>query len=90
MSKTWLKEDEIDPFDQAMVRQCLMDMERDYGIVREQLYYRTQAYYHQSIASGYTKEDDLRELISKCEKIKRQYNEFKDRIKLIRGTSYVI
>lgn len=90
MSKTWTKEDEIDPFDQAMVRHYLMEIECDFSKAREQLYYRTQSYYHQSIASDYTKEDDLRELISKCEELKRRYNEFKDRVKLIRGTSYVI
>lgn len=90
MSKTWMKEDDVDPFDQAMVRHYLMEIEHDFNKVREQLYYRTQSYYHQSIASNYTKEDDLRELITRCEELKRKYNEFKDQVKLIRGTPYVI
>ena len=87
----WSNEDDkIDPFDQAAVRQYLMDLESKFNRIREKLYYKAQSYFHQSIGSNYTHADDLRTMIDKCEKIKKQYNDFVKHVREVRGTSYVI
>lgn len=86
----WSNEDEIDPFDQAAVRQYLMDLESRFNSNREKLYYKVQSYFHQSIGSNYTHADDLRTMIDECEKIKKQYNDFKEHVREVRGTPYVI
>jgi len=90
MSKTWISEDDIDPFDQAAVRAYLLDIEREYNKKREQLYYKTQSYFHQSISSDYTKEEDLHEIINECERLKQQHRDFKKFVSDIRGTKYII
>lgn len=90
MSKIPLDEDVIDAFDQAAVRAYLLDIECKFNKKREQLYYRTQAYFHQSICSDYTKAEDLHELINECEQLKQRYRDFKNFVADTRGTKYVI
>lgn len=90
MGQTWKREDDIDPFDQTAVRAHLLDIEREFNKRREQLYYKTQSYFHQSISSNYIKADDLRKMIDECEKLKTEYVDYKHYIADIRGTKYVI
>ncbi len=90
MSKTWLKEDDVDPFDHSAVRAYLLDIEREFNSKREQLYYRMQSYFRQSINSNYTHAEDLREMIDECEKLKERYVNYKQFVAEIRGTKYII
>ncbi len=90
MSKTWTKEADVDPFDQAAVRQCLLDIEAAYNKSKEKLYYKAQSYFHQSIMGDYTTADDLKTMIDACEELKRQYRDFKEFVSGVRGTNHII
>lgn len=91
MALKWLKDDEdIDPFDQAAVRQHLLDIERVYNRHKERFYYLAQSYFHQPIGSTYVKADDLQALMNRCEELRTQHKNFKDHVAEVRGTKYVI
>ena len=89
MGKTWLKEDSIDPHDDS-VRAYLLSIERDFNKKREQLFYKTQAYFRQAISSNYISENDLRKLIDECDDLKKQYLDYKLAVSKIRGTTHII
>ena len=59
----------------AALRRKLTGLEREYNYTRQELFNKTRRYYNQSIASNFIREDNLRELISKCEEIKKLYSD---------------
>lgn len=67
------KEDDASQSDQSITRLYLLDIERNFNRKREQLYYRIQSYFRQSISSNYIKADDLHRMIDECEALKKQY-----------------
>ena len=51
------------------------DICHDYHKVRDRFKNKAMGYWNQSIASSYHKEQDLRDLITRCEQLKKQYND---------------
>lgn len=64
----------------AALRQELMSLEREFNATRQELFNRMRSYYHQSIASKFTKEDDLRRLLNRCEEIKQSYFQVQNKL----------
>lgn len=69
---------EIDEF--AALRQKLRGLEREYNSTRQELFNKMRSYYNQSIASRFTKEDDLRKLLNQCEEIKQLYFQIQNKL----------
>ena len=83
-------EENTDPFDKAKVRQQLMSIEREYNKTKEQFYYKAQSYFHQGISGNFTKMKELKDLINKCEILRKRYASYKESVMKATGTNYVI
>lgn len=51
----------------------LNQLEKEYNSVRHDLFINVRRYYNQSIASKMVTETELREMVDKCEEIKKEY-----------------
>ena len=49
------------------------DIRHEYHKIRDRFKSKAMSYYNQSIASSYHKEEDLRNLLTRCETLKKQY-----------------
>ena len=83
-------EDNTDPFDKARVLQQLMSIEREYNKTKEQFYYKAQSYFRQGISSNFTKMKDLKDLINKCETLRKRYMNYKESVTKATGTDRII
>lgn len=57
------------------------DIRHDYHKVRDRFKNKALSYWNQSIASSYHKEQDLRDMLTRCEQLKRQYMDISDVLK---------
>ena len=65
------------------------DIRHDYHKVRDRFKNKALNYWNQSIASSYHKEQDLRDMLTRCEQLKRQHADISEVLK-DRGFHYSV
>ena len=81
-----VKEGNLDDIieDEAYLRIRLIKLSSEFNHVREELFNMVHRYYRQSIGSTYTKENNIEELLTRCKKIKQEYQDIQKKILKLR------